>query len=443
MRLYFGGTEVKMWRDLLTEQKVPDVALSYIGLLRRNKGNVNITNTWSISEHYDRSHHIFLDSGAYTLNKEGSEYTREQAEELAADYMTFVSFNKDSVDLISEFDAQILGYDYIKMMRDAFYDDLPPDKFMPIWHAEYGLEELERLCSAYSIVGITSTDMGDKSLIPTLNGYVQRYGVRLHGVAITGRKLLLEVRWDSVASMSWLSPSRFGDTIVWTGSELKRYPKDYKDRARKQHSGYLRNQGFDIDKIQADDSREILKLSLWSWGKYIEYLDRHGVTNVPRNETPVFAESSGVAVATQGGQERNEHLLPAVPETDTFEAVVRQQSVAVRPPESKKALHSALIDLQAQRVAALKRIEDQEGGYADINLSSEIDRLNRLIKTGNEMEKQSFSLKIEASAPSGEGFMSTMFGSNVGEKLTSPATKVVAEQIVETEEIHEAELVDE
>lgn len=446
MKYYFGGSEVKMWRDLLAEENILNVSLSYVGLLRRNKGNVDITSNWSINEHYPDQQNIFLDSGAFTLNREESQYTRDEAMTLAQGYEEFVKNNVDRVSLISEFDARLLGKSQIEWSRKNFYDNLPQEKFMPIWHAEDGVDELEQLCSTYSVVGITSTDIGDKSLIPVLNGYVSRYGVRLHGVAITGRKSIREVKWDSVASMSWLSPTRFGDTIIWVGNELKRYPKAYKYRARRQHEGYLRSNGFDPDKIIEEDGKEILRLSLWSWGKFVESTNRR-VTNSMRNESTDFAESDHTAVDTQRGSNRNDKFTStelAIPETSAFELALRGETTLVKSLEQRKVLLSALIDMQAQRVLELKKLEDQEGGFADINLSSESDRLARYIKMQNEMEKQSFSLKIEASAPAGEGFMSTMFGPSVGDKLLDEPVKTKVEAYPEVpEDIHEAEIVDE
>jgi hypothetical protein len=438
MRMFFGGSEVKLWRDLLAQEQVPNVALSYIGLLRRNKNNLKITENWSIADHYSADQNIFLDSGAYTLNKEGAEYTREEASILSEHYTDFVKNNIDRISLVSEFDAQILGYDFILECRDGFYDFLPSEKFMPIWHAEYGVDELERLCSTYSVVGITATDIGDKSLIPMLNNFVSRYGVRLHGVAITGRKLLKEIKWDSVASMSWLSPSRFGDTIIWVGGELKRYPKAYKDRARNQHGEYLRKNGFDLDKIKADDGNEILRLSLWSWLKFSETLERR-VTNTTRNEMTSFAEDGYSGVDIGGVTERNDNLLPAIPETSSFELALRGETAVAKTTDQRKVLHSALIDMQAQRVLDLKRREDSED-FADINLSMEIDRLARLIKQQNEMEKQSFSLKIEATAPASEGLISTMFGADIGNKLNPNQPAITTAQQVD--DIHEAEIVE-
>lgn len=437
MLMYFGGSEVKLWRDLLAEQKVPNVSLSYIGLLRRNKNSPG-TSEWLISEHYPDFQRIFLDSGAFTLNKEGSEYTQQQAHDLAIQYYAFILKNIDRVSLVSEFDAQILGQKYIEDARKSFYAELPQDKFMPIWHQEYGIEELERLCSQYDIVGIPTVSLGDKSLVPMLNNFVSRYKVRLHGVAITGRKLLREVRWDSVASTSWISPSRFGDTIIWVGNELKRYPRAYKDNARNKHGAYLEHNGFDLDKIQADDSHEILRLSLWSWLKYSENLER--VTKRAGNESSNFAETGISGVDNLPSDRRNDNLVStalAIPETSAFELALRGQTTEAKTTEQRKVLLSALIDMQGQRVLTLKKNEDAEG-LADINLSVEADRLARYIKQQSEMEKQSFSLKIEASAPAGEGFMSSIFGSAAGEKLR-PEQQTSAEVV---EDIHEAEVIE-
>lgn len=442
--MYMGGSEVKLWRDLLAQEQVPNVSLSYIGLLRRNKNNLDITENWSIADHYPADQSIFLDSGAYTLNREGSEYTKEQAHDLAIHYYAFILKNIDRVSLVSEFDAKILGQQYIEDARKSFYVELPTDKFMPIWHAEYGLEDLESLCSTYSIVGIPTTEIGDKSLVPILNNYVRKYGVRLHGVAITGQKLIREIKWDSVASMSWLSPTRFGDTIIWTGNELKRYPKAYKEKARKAHGAFLENKGFDLDKIQNEEGNEVLRLSLWSWMRFAEHVEaRKGVTKIAGKQSDSFEEFAVTRVDSIGYDDRNDKLPSnelAIPETSAFELALRGETSVAKTVEQRKVLLSALIDMQGQRVLELKKLEDSEGGFADINLSAETDRLARLIKQQNDMEKQSFSLKIEATAPAGEGFMSTMFGSNVGEKLADPS-KTTAEVV--DDNVTEAEVVDE
>jgi hypothetical protein len=440
------GSEIKLWREILAEQHIPYVALSFMGLRRRIRDTVN----WDISASYPEYQEIFLDSGAYTLNREGSEYTREQAAELSGIYTEFVSRNIDRLSLVSEFDAHVLGYDYIQAMRKDFYDNLPPEKFMPVWHPSYGLQELDRLCSSYVVVGVAEMQAGDNSLLATLNSLVNRYGVRLHGIAMTGIKMMKQVKWDSAASMSWLSPSRYGDTIMWTASgELKRYPKAYKDQCRNQHRTYLEKQGFNVDKLLADDRREVLRLSLWSWGKFTDSMDKYSlISNSAAMEDISGIKgnmNSEVDTHDDSGRKNSEiSVISGVRETSLFEAALGNYPVEVRSQDQVNALHSALIDLQAQRVLTLKKQEDAEMGY-DFNVSAEIDRLNKLIRARHEMGKSGISVHIEASGPEGPGFMSSMFGASVGEKLAEKPVKASPQEIIleENSEIFEAELLNE
>ena len=59
----------------------------------------------------------------------------------------------------------------------------------------------------------------------------------------------------------------------------------------------------------------------------------------------------------------------------------------IETPSQVAALEDAIITMQAQRVIFMQMVEETEGGYADPNLSSEIDRLGLLIKSRRESEK--------------------------------------------------------
>lgn len=490
MRYYFGGSEIKSWRDLLIEQNIPAVSLSYVGLRRRLKKSAD---NWDMSANYPERQSIFLDSGAYTLNRADSEFTQEQALEIANAYMAFVLTNENSVDLISEFDARVLGTTYINAMREDFYSQLPPEKFMPIWHVDEGTNELDRLCSSYEVVGVTQAEIHDTSLIPTFNSVVNRYGVRLHGVAITSKEMMKAVNWDSVSSMSWLSPSVYGDTIVWTGKELKRYPRAYKDQARKRHRSIFIDNGFNHKKIEADDSAELLKLSLWSWSQFVDSISRR-VTPIPREQNEENPEIGGLAVDNHGTEMRNEKLLPALPEqrettilplmdirfnktNDDEENAVelpflykRSESmrvcdtcflrekcpgfkpnanclynipIEVKTKEQLKAVQEALIEMQTQRVLFMQMAEDLEGGYADPNLSSEMDRLQRMIKAKQDNEKDHFSMTINATQSSNApSFFAKAFGSQASAKLNELDAPVKADDVIKESEIYDAEVID-
>lgn len=488
--LYFGGSEIPGWRKLLTEQGVDHVALSYMGLRRRTK----FSRPWLISEKYEPNQRVFLDSGAYTLNKaEEDQYTQGELQDIGAAYMAFVMQNLDAIEMVSEFDATALGREYIEAMREDFWDDIPEERFLPIWHPELGgLDDLDRLAQRYARVGILQTSVDGRNLNNQLNGIVQKYGTKLHGIAMTKPEVMSSVHFDSVASTSWLSPSQYGDTIVWTGKELKRYPKKYKEDSRKRHRTLFEQNGFDSAAIEADDSSEVLKLSIWSWQQCVANLDRQALSVVTTSLNPStgeITEEQGEGVVTSALEVRNSvptiqtlrdrprTTLPVLGQLVQKETVLNEQGVSeerdvplvqvrsssmrmcdtcflskkcpafaeqsncaydipieVKSKDQMQSLQNALIEMQTQRVMFMKMAEDMEGGYADQNLSKEVDRLQKLIKTKAELEEESFSLKIEAKERGKAGMISRLFGDKAGEAVQAlPATPadMVIEQIID------------
>jgi hypothetical protein len=119
--------------------------------------------------------------------------------------------------------------------------------------------------------------------------------------------------------------------------------------------------------------------------------------------------------------------------------------IEVRTTDQLRALQAALVEMQAQRVLFMKLAEDIEGGYADPNLSSEMDRLQRMLKSKAESEREGFSLKIEATGTDGApGYFSRMFGSGAGEKLAILEKPLTADDLIKDSdlgEIIEAEIV--
>lgn len=481
MRLYFGGAEIPEWARLLGD--VPDISLSFVGLLRRK------TTAWDLSEHFPENQHIFLDSGAYTFNKDVTkmpEYGRIDL--IAQQYQDFITRNVARLDIISEMDSLAMGHEWISEQREDFYDELG-DKFMPIWHADTGMEELERLASTYKHVGILQTDVDGRDIGPVLNNLVGTYGVLLHGVALTHMGLMRSIKWDSVGSTSWLSPSQFGDTFVWTGKELKRYPMKYKDQARKRHRVLFDREGFDAEKIAADDRTEVLKLSIWSWTQFINDINRHGVTTLPDNVVSLNTEYSGNEVDTLPSDTRNEQLrtprpLQTIPVMDVYYQSVTERDengqestteapfiaprssslrmcntcflkgkcpgfqpdanclydipIEVKTPQQLRALYDGLVAFQTQRVMFMQMAEQIEGGYADPNLSSEIDRLQRLIKQKQDAEREGFTMTMQVTDTTKTGAMSRFFGADVANKLNNQLPTVSADAI-----IHDAEIIDE
>jgi hypothetical protein len=66
--------------------------------------------------------------------------------------------------------------------------------------------------------------------------------------------------------------------------------------------------------------------------------------------------------------------------------------------------------MQGQRVAFMRFAEEMNGGYADPNVSQEIDRLFKLVKSVKELEENKEFIQITASRQSSGGVLSAIFG---------------------------------
>src|SRR4051812_26574265 len=107
MRIYFSGAEINSHLNLLKEAGAQHVALSYMGLRRRQK----FSKPWLVKDRFDPNMSVFLDSGAYTLNKPDVDVNKDELLEIYEHYRDFVNANLDHVDLVSEFDVLALDRD--------------------------------------------------------------------------------------------------------------------------------------------------------------------------------------------------------------------------------------------------------------------------------------------------------------------------------------------
>lgn len=487
MDLYFGGAEISSHRSLLAKEGVEHVSMSYIGLRRTTK----FVRPWVIADRFPEEQKVFLDSGAYTVNKapDDERYTQAALKDIASHYMAFVQENVDRLTMVTEFDALPLGREWIEGVREDFWDSIPDDKFLPVWHDEFGLDELDRLAQRYSRVAVFSTESGGRDITHTLNGLVQKYGTLLHGVNMSKGADMKAVKWATISTISWLSPSQYGDTIIWTGKELKRYPKKYKDQARRRHRTYLDDHGFNSELIEADDKNEVLRLSLWSWQQAASNghgPDRANVVSIfGFSDTPEIRQEAGAEVDTQGAEtvnsvptrkvhrQREVVPIPLLSTTGLVDAedatekrepllMVRSDSmrvcegcflakncpayepgstcaynipVEVKSKEQINAVQNALIEIQTQRVLFMKMAEDLEGGAADPNLSNEMDRLQKMIAKKHEMDQDQWSLKIEAKGAAQAGVISRLFGREAGDQMRALPAPVQVEQIAEAMDV--------
>jgi hypothetical protein len=472
MHIVYMGAEVPGWYKLLSSQGVENFGVSYNGLRKR----LPKTKEYRLSEHLPEGR-IFLDSGGFTANKEPDSHTLSEWREYNEEYITFVEKNIDAIDTICEFDCLALGPNFMREMREEFWDSIPRDKFLPIWHEAFGIKSLEALAEKYPRVGVTDATLkGSLNLTPRLNQLVQKYDTKLHGIAMTKPDELRNIKFDSVSSTSWLSPSKYGDTIVWDTNKLVRYPVAYKEQSRLRHSALFTRAGFDAEKIRQDDSTEVLKFTIWSWTQLENSLNKRGnltllsdkrdeVEEPPKadidGDTPI---NSALEVLNKGGSvnrgpERREdsdyRLLPVLQFKDmeitkddgttAIEqvAMVNSRSMRVcdscalsdvcpefrpgfecaykfpielRTPADYKQAMDGLLEAQMGRAMFGKMSEDMRGGYPDPNVSQEFDRFFKMAKLAKEIQDSGNYVKITAEGR-GAGVFSKFFGNELEQKV--------------------------
>jgi hypothetical protein len=84
--------------------------------------------------------------------------------------------------------------------------------------------------------------------------------------------------------------------------------------------------------------------------------------------------------------------------------------IEVKTKDQLKALMTSMIEMQGQRVAFMRFAEEMNGGYADPNVSQEVDRLIKMVKEVNDMASDKEFVQITASRQSSGGVLSAIFG---------------------------------
>lgn len=475
--LFFLGAEQPAWRTMLGDLGVENVGLSYWSVRRRLPKKKSYSMDWGFKR-------VFLDSGGYSANKKAGEHSQREWMTYSDEYDAFVMDHIDDVEMVSEFDCLALGESWMARQRERVWDKIPPEKFLPIWHPDYGVKALEELGERYQRIGISQDNIAvpGTNVTPYLNKLAAK-GVQLHGLAMSRPDAISHVRFSSVSSTSWLSPMRFGETILWDGARLVRYPTKMKDQARLRHRNDFERAGFDAARIQADDSREVTRVSVWSWLQY-EASVCNRVTATARPPAAEDTETPGSAVAARVDSVRNpaatrtrsreeisplpvfgyrevegidtetnekvRHLLPVLsakplrtcntcfvrtscPAFEEDASCAYEIPIEVRTPGQRRALMNGLVEMQAQRVAFMRFREELEGGYADPNLSQEYDRLLKTFQVMADIEDDRDFFRMTVESKSKAGVLSRLFGRDVGDaaqQLPNPLDAADTDRVI-------------
>ena len=471
--IIFGGVEIPSNRTLLERSGVQNVMLNYWGLRKRGLPK---TKAYLIGEHFLPDMKVWVDSGATQADK--ANLSSRELEDYAADYEEFIALNYDRIEGWVEFDSQVMGLPWIQQQRAAFEND---PKMWVVWHDTYNTMLLQGWADSYQNIAIPG-DAIEK--VVSLSGIVRalksKQDVAFHALATAKPDNLRQIPFDTASTLSWLSPMRRGETIVWDSTKLVRYPKKMKAQARPRYKAVVEKAGLDFQKFMEDDTLEATRVAVWSYlqlektmdkdkpdlkvlkgGKpelladnsddtlYTGLMDFMGggsdnkgqeVRKVSAQEVvqrdpsemtslPVFGYQMKTIVDTD---DEGRDVLKEVPVVHNQYSSLRQCNtcfvaascpafkenntcafnlpVEVKTKDQLKGLLTAIIEMQGQRVAFMRFAEETNGGYADPNVSQEIDRLFKLVSSMKELESNKEFVRITAERQTSGGVLSSIFG---------------------------------
>jgi len=108
-----------------------------------------------------------------------------------------------------------------------------------------------------------------------------------------------------------------------------------------------------------------------------------------------------------------------------------------------KSLQDFALGLQTQRVQLMMMVEQVNGGYSDPNLSSELDRLQRMIKAKQDAEKMGFTVHQTTTVQGNANVMSQLFGPEVGQASAALPAPVDTNTVFVQSDVVEATIVEE
>lgn len=454
MRIIYLGAEVPSNRTILESTTARNVGVSFWRLKARG-----LPKSGYLLKNY------FADDFSINVHPgipKDKQLAAEDLEAFAAEYEDFVANNIDRLTVFTEINGPWVDPTFVEQQRRTCWSQVPPSKFQPIWEPSRGYGDLNALADTYLDIAIPGDSLEDSVQTPVvIRTLVRSHGTRIHILGSSKPDNLRQVPAETASTMSWLSPMMNGETIVWNGTKLVRYPKRMKDQARVRYRNIYLKAGLDVDKILEDDDKEVCRLAVWSYERLQwrlngmhdpELYDNNEWSDVEESGETTPAVHNNKGVEPRKLQARNPEEMGNLPvfgynqeqvieDDGTIKDVttISSQStslracdscfvaancpafkpasvcafklpVEVKTKEQLKSLINAVIEMQGQRVAFMRFTEEMNGGYADPNVSQEIDRLFKLIKTTKELDDSREFIRMTVERQGSAGVLSSIFG---------------------------------
>ncbi len=451
MKIIFLGAEVPSNRIILEQSGATAMGVSFWGLRQRGLPK---TKRYELNNYFPDNIEIYVHAGM----PHAKSFDEQAFEDFAADYEDFIATNLDRISGFTEVDHPELSPNFIDEQRITAWAEVPDEKFWPV----YTGGNLESLSVRYLNVAIPNEQIGESKELVHAQRFSRQHGSSYHVLGAAKPEIINNFPAETTSTLAWLSPMMRGETIIWDGTKLVRYPKRMKDQARPRYKAAYERAGLDFDKIMADDATEISKLAVWSYQQLEQRTNRGDIVTMSDEMLPPDnAETTPSEVTMRGSEPRK--VLSRKPEemttlpvlgvelSRTIEPdasgvdvvrdvpVVRSNAtslrmcdtcfvaancpafkpanacafnlpVEIKTKEQMKALVNALVEMQGQRVAFAKFAEDLNGGYPDPNVGQEMDRFFKMLKTIKELDESKELMRVTVERQGSGGVLSAIFG---------------------------------
>lgn len=472
MIFIFNGAEVPSNRLLLESMCVEHMGFSF---WRAWKRGLPKNKEYYLSDHFDPEVKIYVD----WKNDGYDSLTFEAQRAYDEAYKNFMLNNADRIEM------------------SVFHEDGYVGQQIVEWN---GKGKPPEDC----IVGVSHELIESDMSLSAKIRMAMRDGTKFMAMGTAKPDNLRSIPFDYASTLAWLSPMRHGETIIWDGARLVRYPKSMQDQARRRYKNQVQRAGLDFSKFLADDNKEVARVTIWSLLQLqndiqrkrgnsmspTEIVDMYGkdhsaetkqnspeyVDNKPAltdNNLPVKVDRSeglttlpGLTFGTkkvtemspEGEKVTKDIPVAGISDTPlrqcntcfvaaTCPAMVPDQSCAFKIPvelrtkDQLKSLLTAMLEMQAQRVFFARFAEEQNGGYPDPNLSLEMDRLFRITKNLKDIESETVHMKMTAEVTGGPGVLANIFGEQAKQKqLPAPMSDNEVSKLMS--DILDADIVD-
>ena len=458
MKIIYLGAEVPSNRTILDHSNAKKVGVSYWGLVKRGLPK---TKKYLLENYFKDEVEIYVYPGIPAT----AVLTDEELDDFCADYEEFILDNLNRITLFSEVTHSSMSPEYVAQQRATAWHDVDDNKFGVVFTDGGSLESLATRYLNIFIAGDVA-----ELLEPMCRKFAAQHGTKFHILGSIKPDKFRNSPFETTSTLAWLSPMMRGETIVWFGNQLHRYPKRMKDQARSRYKAAYEEANLNFDKILADDAVEVSRLAVWSyqqlenWANSTSHISTISDENLPpengqtapanadisalepvkllsRNPLemrtlPVLnVEVSRVIETDETGRD----VIKDVPVLRSSSGSLRQCNtcfvkdtcpafkvdnpcafnlpVEVKTKDQLKGLINSLLEIQGQRVAFAKFAEDLNGGYPDPNTGLEMDRFFKMLKTIKELEESKEMMRVTVERNGSAGVLSSLFGERA-QKLT-------------------------